>query len=71
MDDRVRKGKRDKESKAMIQIIIMILATAVVAEFGIHVLYHWKTGKAGLLEPPFEYLKDIYAEVQKRKKKRI
>ena len=71
MDDRVRKGKRDKESKAMIQIIIMILATAVVAEFGIHVIYHAKTGKAGLLEPPFDYLKDIYAEVQKRKKKRI
>ena len=55
----------------LIQILIMILATAVVAEFGIHVLYHWKTGKAGLLEPPFDYLKDIYAEVQKRKKKRI
>ena len=55
----------------MIQIIIMILATAVVAEFGIHVLYHWKTGKAGLLEPPFDYLKDIYAEVQKRTTKRI
>lgn len=55
----------------MIQIIIMILATAVVAEFGIHVLYHWKTGKAGLLEPPFDYLKDIYAEVQKQAEKRL
>lgn len=55
----------------LIRILIMILATAVVTEFGIHVLYHWKTGKAGLLEPPFEYLKDIYAEVQKRTTKRI
>lgn len=55
----------------MIQIIIMILATAVVAEFGIHVIYHAKTGKAGLLEPPFDYIKDIYAEVQKQAEKRL
>ena len=45
-------------------IAIMILATAVVAEFGIHVLYHWKTGKAGLMDKPFDYLKDIWEGVK-------
>lgn len=55
----------------MIQIIIMIIATLVTLEFGVHVIYHAKTGKAGLYDKPFDYLKDIYAEIQKHKKKRV
>lgn len=55
----------------MMQILILIVATLVVAEFGVHVIYHAKTGKAGIEEPPFDYLKDIYAEIQKRKQERL
>lgn len=50
----------------MLDYVILIIATLVVAEFGIHVIYHAKTGKAGLYDKPFAYLKDIYAEIQKR-----
>lgn len=39
--------------------LIMIITVLVIAEFGVHVIYHWKTGKAGTEEPAFAYLKDI------------
>lgn len=41
-------------------VILMVLITAVVVEFGVHVIYYAVTGKAGLLESPFDYLKDIF-----------
>lgn len=44
----------------MLQILLMIFATLVAIEFGIHVIYHAKTGKAGLNDRPFTYLKDIW-----------
>lgn len=44
----------------MIQIVAIIFATLVVAEFGTHVIYHAVTGKAGLNDRPFAYLKDIF-----------
>lgn len=47
-------------------IIVLILATAVVAEFGLHVIYHAKTGKAGLMDPPFDYLKDLWKRLEDR-----
>ena len=43
----------------MASILIMIAITAIVAEFGLHVIYHWKTGRAGVNEPPFRYLKHL------------
>ena len=42
-----------------IQIIFMLAITLVVLEFGIHVIYHALTGKAGIDDPAFDYLKDI------------
>lgn len=42
------------------RIIAMILITTVVLEFGLHVIYHAITGKAGLYDKPFAYLKDIF-----------
>lgn len=44
----------------MLQIILLIFSTLVVAEFGIHTVYHAVTGKAGLNDRPFTYLKDIW-----------
>ena len=42
------------------RVLIMILISLVVAEFGVHVVYHAATGKAGLYDPPFDYLKDLF-----------
>lgn len=41
-------------------IILLIFCALVVLEFGVHVIYHAVTGKAGLYDPPFFYLKDIF-----------
>lgn len=43
------------------EILEMLFITAVIAEFGIHVIYHAMTGKAGLYDPPFAYLKDVFS----------
>lgn len=45
-------------------IIVLIIATAVVAEFGLHVIYHAKTGRAGLMDPPFDYLKELLQKLE-------
>ena len=42
------------------QILLLILCTLVALEFGIHVIYHAITGKAGLYDPAFSYLKDVF-----------
>ena len=42
------------------KILLLIFCSLVVLEFGIHVIYHAVTGKAGLYDPPFSYLKDIW-----------
>ena len=42
-----------------IGIIFCIMAILVAIELLVHMIYHWKTGKAGLYDPPFEYLKDL------------
>lgn len=44
----------------MIQLLLLIFSTVVIIEFGIHVIYHALTGKAGLNDRPFAYLKDIF-----------
>lgn len=44
----------------MIQILLLIFCSLVVLEFGIHIIYHAVTGKAGLYDPAFSYLKDIW-----------
>lgn len=43
----------------LMQYIILAAMTLVIAEFGLHIIYHAKTGKAGLYDPPFEYLKHL------------
>ncbi len=41
-------------------MVILILTVLVQIELLMHILYHWKTGKAGLYDPAFSYLKDIF-----------
>ena len=41
-------------------ILLLIFCTLVVLEFGVHVIYHAVTGKAGLYDPAFSYLKDLF-----------
>ena len=43
----------------IIKIVVMVFVSLVVLEFGVHVIYHAVTGKAGLYDPPFEYIKEI------------
>jgi len=43
-----------------VQIVFVVLCLIVALELLIHMIYHWKTGKAGLYDPPFSYLKDIW-----------
>lgn len=40
--------------------IFFIIAFIVAAKLLLRILYFWKTGKAGLEDPAFEYLKDIW-----------
>ena len=47
------------------QYLILAVMTLITAEFGLHIIYHAKTGKAGLYDPPFDYLKDIYRRLRK------
>ena len=42
------------------QIVILVVATLVVLEFGVHVIYHAVTGKAGDMDAPFDYLVDLW-----------
>lgn len=41
------------------QIVLLVLMSLVILEFGVHVIYHAVTGKAGLYDAPFAYLKDL------------
>ena len=50
----------------MIQILLLIFASLVILEFGVHVIYHMVTGKAGLYDPAFSYLKDIFKRREKQ-----
>lgn len=47
------------------QYIILAVMTLVAIEFGVHIIYHAVTGKAGLYDPAFAYLKDIYRGLKK------
>lgn len=49
----------------MLGYIALIFASLVVLEFGIHVIYHAVTGKGGLYDPPFSYLKIIFKKKEK------
>lgn len=44
----------------MIQLLLLIFSALIICEFGIHVIYYALTGKAGLNDRPFAYLKDIF-----------
>ena len=43
----------------LVGILMLLGMTLVAVEFGLHIVYHWKTGKAGLYDAPFKYLKSI------------
>lgn len=47
------------------QYLILTVMTLVAVEFGVHIIYHAITGKAGLYSPPFDYIKDIYRRIKK------
>ena len=47
----------------MLSVLFFILAFLVALELGVHMTYHYKTGKAGLYDPPFAYLKDIFSKL--------
>ena len=42
------------------QIVFFIFASLVALELGVHIIYHAITGKAGLEDPAFSYLTDIF-----------
>lgn len=44
----------------MLSVLFFVVSFLVALELGVHMIYHWKTGKAGLYDPPFAYLKDIF-----------
>lgn len=44
----------------MSQLLLLIFSAVVILEFGVHVIYHAITGKTGLNDRPFAYLKDIW-----------
>ena len=44
----------------MLSVLFFVVGFLVALELGVHMIYHWKTGKAGLYDPPFAYLKDIF-----------
>ena len=44
---------------------LMLAITLIVAEFGVHVIYHAKTGRAGVNDPAFLYLADIRKSVRR------
>ena len=48
------------------QIVFFIFASLVALELGVHIIYHAITGKAGLEDPAFSYLKDIYHRIYER-----
>lgn len=50
----------------IIRILALTVITLVELEFGIHVIYHAVTGKAGLYDPPFDYLKDLWRAIRCR-----
>lgn len=50
-------------------VLFIIVAFLVALELGVHMIYHYKTGKAGLYDPPFAYLKDIFKPRKKRMSK--
>ena len=47
------------------QIIVMVLITLVAVELAVHIVYHAITGKAGLYDAPFAYLKDLFNHIRK------
>ena len=50
---------------SILRIIVIFFFMMVALELGVHIIYHAVTGKAGLYDPPFNYLKDIYGAVKK------
>ena len=46
--------------QTIIAVLFFIVGFLVALELLVHMIYHCKTGKAGLYDPPFEYLKDIW-----------
>lgn len=48
------------------KLLLLFVITLVEGEFALHVIYHAITGKAGLYDPAFDYLKDIWKYMKKR-----
>lgn len=53
---------------ALWQIAFMVIITLVVFEFGLHVFYHARTGRAGVNDSAFAYLCEVRDELAKRRK---
>ena len=53
----------------MLQGLFVILAFVVAAELGLHIIYFAWTGRAGLNDPPFDYLKDLFPSVFRKSRK--
>ena len=50
----------------MLQVLFFVFAFLVAAELALHIIYFAFTGRAGLNDPPFDYLLDLFS--RKRKK---
>ena len=46
--------------QTIIAVLFFIVGFLVALELLVHMIYHYKTGRAGLYDPPFAYLKDIW-----------
>lgn len=66
-----QKRKLEERKMAFWQVLVIIAITVIVGEFGIHVIYHAVTGKAGIEDDAFSYLGDIYDAAKKAGKERI
>lgn len=50
--------------QTIIAVLFFIVGFTVALELLVHMIYHYKTGKAGLYDPPFAYLKDVWRYIR-------
>ena len=51
----------------VLQTLFFIFAFLVAGELALHIIYFAWTGRAGLNDPPFDYLKDLVFRGKKGK----
>ncbi len=54
----------------MLQVLFFVFAFLVAAELALHIIYFAFTGRAGLNDPPFVYIFDLFRRKKAGKKKR-